>query len=351
MDMPFENRPAMGYPAPVRSTFLSILLAGCGGASVRPAPANHAPTAPESLAAALTREIGDGRSVAIVAGSAGLRALSSDGARQRTLVTGSPAWALIDPRSEVVWFGNDDATQIRAIDLEAAADRPIAVHTVATHVPSGNRVAMVGAPMYDVIYPSQEPGLSGGEAWFSGAHFSTGDSFDMAHARVELIIAPVPSLSGSSGYMQDQDWEAEFKGAAVADQAFLATVLARPDHQTPDLARPAETKVAGVDPGNCEEPGDCGKAEPIAGTHYWRVLVGTATGDIHHVAYQLYDAGAKKLLAPEWATWLDRAWVAPDRSAFVVGGVIVRFDTGPIVATPADQGGLGGGWLGGGTFY
>ena len=341
----------MRYCGAVRSVFLVILLGGCGGAVARPAPANHAAAPGESLAAALIREVGDGRSVAIVAGHAGVRALSSDGARQRLLVAGETTWALIDPRSEVVWFGNADATEIRAFDLEAAAAQPIAVHTVATHVPSGNRVAMVGAPMYDVVYPSQEPGISEGEAWFSGAHFSTGSPFNMARARVRLEIGPAPSLSGASGYMQEEDWEAEFKSAVVTDRAFLATVLARTDHQTPEPARPAETKLAGVDLANCEEPDDCGKAEPIAGTHYWRVLVGTASGDIFHVAYQLYDADGKQLLTPEWATWLDGAWVAPDRSAFLVSGVIVRFDSGPIAATPTDDGGLGGGWLGGGTFY
>lgn len=335
----------------MRSAFLVILLGGCGGAVARPAPANHAAAAGESLAAALIREVGEGRSVAIIAGHTGVRALSSDGARQRMLVAGETAWALIDPRSEVVWFGNADATEIRAIDLEAAAAQPIVVHTIATHVPSGDRVAMVGAPMYDVVYPSQEPGISEGEAWFSGAHFSTGSPFNMARARVQLEIGPAPALSGASGYVQDEDWEAEFKSAVVVDRGFLATVLARADHQPPEPARPAETKAAGVDPANCEEPDDCGDAEPIAGTHYWRVLVGTATGDIRHIAYQLYDADTRQLLTPEWATWLDGAWVAPDRSAFVVGGVIVRFDGGPIAATPTDGGGLGGGWLGGGTFY
>ena len=72
-------------------------------------------------------------------------------------------------------------------------------------------------------------------------------------------------------------------------------------------------------------------------------MVANFAGDVRHITYRLYDIQAKTFLTAEWATWLDEAIVAPDHAAFVVGGVVVRFDGGPVAATPRDQGGIGGG--------
>jgi hypothetical protein len=292
--------------------------------------------------------------VAIVGGAAGVRAISSDGARQRTLVDGPAAWVLVDHRSDVVWFGSADTTEIRAIDLDAPATAPIEVHTVVTGLPDGDRVAMVGPPRYEVLYPSSEPGISEGEAWFSATRFATGVSWDMNLASVQLGVSAEPAIAADSGYVRDEAWDAEAGKATIGDRAFLAALLARPDRTPAAEPRPPETRVDGIDPANSEEPADCGKAEPIAGTHFWRVMTTNVMGDVRHITWQLYDVDAHRLLEPEWATWLQGGWIAPDHRAFVAGGVIVRLDgsaPGPVAATPVDDGGLGGGWLGGGTLY
>src|SRR5579862_8028451 len=147
-----------------------VALCACGHA-VGPGPAavgnTAAPPANETLGAQLERVVGQGRSVAIVPGTVGLRAISSDGARQRLLVPGPTSWAVVDPRAEVVWFGSGDETQIRAIDLEARAADPPAVETVVTGLPDSNSVSMVGAVIYGVMYVSQDPGEPRGEALMS----------------------------------------------------------------------------------------------------------------------------------------------------------------------------------------
>ena len=68
--------------------------------------------------------------------------------------------------------------------------------------------------------------------------------------------------------------------------------------------------------------------------------------------YRLYDPLTEQLLADDWAGQIGDAWLAPDGSAFVSAGRVYRFDSGPLAATPAveDGNGLGGGWLGGGTY-
>ena len=69
------------------------------------------------------------------------------------------------------------------------------------------------------------------------------------------------------------------------------------------------------------------------------------------VVWQLYDPAARRLLDAPWASGFDHGWIAPDGTAFVADGVVVRFDGGPLAQTPltADADLRGGGWLGGGV--
>lgn len=336
-----------------RALVVGLLVGACSRAA-SPRPLDGRGGAPaETLAAMLIREVGAGAAVAIVPGAAGLRAVSADGARARVLVPGAVAWAVVDLRANVAWFGGADTTAIYAVDLEAPAVATPAVISVATGLPPGDDVAMVGPVIYGVVYPTLAAGaaMSAGEAWAGGEELATGAPGDLASAHVTLAVTAEPSLSGSSGYAADEAWEAEVAAAAIPGRAFVAGLRARPDRRPAAPAVPADTWLDGVDPSGCDDARDCGRAEPIAGTRFWRVMTGNVAGDVRHLTWRLYDTEARAFVAAEWATWFQDAVVAPDHSAFIADGVVVRFDTGPLAATPADDGGGGGGWLGGGTFY
>ena len=318
-----------------------ILLAACGQ---KPAVVENSAAA-EPLVTELVRDVGAGGSVAIVGGNAGVRAVSSDGNRARVLVSDGPApWVVVDPRANVVWFGSPDRTVIRALDLDAHAPAPIAV---ASNVPAPEHQEMVGPALYGVAYPSDDPTVSAGEAMMTGEHYSTGESLAQTH--VDLVIGAQPAVEGAAGYPGDAAWDRSFTQVHVDAAAFLAKVRARHHAASHDAA--TETRVDGVDPAACENEGECGAALTIPGTHFVRVVVGTSTGDIHHIEYALYDTDAKALVAAGWTSWLHDAWLAPDHTAFVWEGIVVRFDGGPVAETPVDGGAAGGGWLGGGLVY
>ncbi|MCE9578558.1 MAG: hypothetical protein K8W52_35860 [Deltaproteobacteria bacterium] len=329
-----------------------VALGACAHRTAPPPMENTATRATGSLADALTREIGAGRAVAIVPGDDGLRAISSDGARQRVLVAAPVAWAVVDQRSNVVWFGTSARTAIDAIDLDAPAADPPPVIAIATGVPDGRNMEMVGPVVYGVVYPdASSMAESPGMAWDLGDKFTTSSSSNMNATSLLLGIVATPELSGSSGYLRDEDWPTQIAAAKLPGREFVIGLLARKDHRAPWVARPGETRVEGIDPANCEDPEDCGRAEPIAGTHYWRVMTANVMGDVRHISWHLYDTDAKKLVDGEWATWFTDAYVAPDHSAFLASGVVVGFDRGPLAATPATRAGLGGGWLGGDAIY
>lgn len=328
------------------------ILGACGASPARPSVENKA-AATGTLAEALTAEIGAGRAVAILPGAKGLRALSADGARARVLVAGPVAWAVVDQRSDVVWFAPADRTEIRALDLDAPAHDPPAVITIATGLPGGAEMEMVGPVTYGVNYVNLSETEGAGPAWMEGEQFATSSPNNMSRASLTLGIEPTPELAGGAGYPFDEGetWSAKIKAAALPGKAFVVGLLARKDHRAAAAARPAETHIDGIDPANCEDPADCGRAEAIVGTHYLRVMTANMMGDVRHIQWQLYDTSQKKLRTEDWATGFSDAVVAPDHSAFIAGGVIVDFEHGPIAATPASDAGLGGGWIGGDAMY
>ncbi len=334
-----------------------VLVCACGPAPGSPAALGNAvaPPAAPSLADALAAEVGAGRSVAIIGGPGGLRALSSDGARSRTLVPGAIAWVVVDPRASVVWFGPDERS-IRAIDLLAPASAPPMVTTVVDGLPSHN-----GMPSTAVVYPSPEPGISEGEAAAMGETFAVSPEigafggFD-AH-RVFITINAAPAITAASSMRDSQEaWEAEVGKARIAAPAFLAMVRARPDQRRPreqPAARAAPPALPGFGPPECERD-DCGSITPIAGTHYGRVLVAARCDDVCGERHQLYDLDARAFIEGPWADQVDRSRLAPDGSGFLRDGVVYQFASGALATTPpfdydTGQGGgaLGGDWLGG----
>jgi hypothetical protein len=337
----------------MRATLVAIVALvaiACGHA--RNAVGNAStPPADEPLGARLVRVVGAGRSVAIVGGSMGLRAISSDGERQQVLVAGAVEWSLMDQRANVVWFGTHGGKEIDAIDLEARAEDPPHVEVIVTGLPDPHNMQMVGPIVYGLLYPDPHPDPSGPPHGAMGPDFSTGGAWNMTRTKLTLDVGPTPSLYGSTGYVSNDEWVDAVKKAAIPGRAFVASLPARPSHAPPEPKRPERTRVDSVDPKNCEDPEQCGEAEPIAGTKYLRVMTANFAGDVRHITYKLYDGETKQFVAGEWSEWLDEAIVAPDHTAFVVGGHVVSFARGIVAATPKHDGAIGGGWIGGGDAY
>ena len=333
-----------------RATSVTLLcLAACGGAPAsHPIVANEVPLpVHERYGDLLIREVGGGLPVAIVGGTKGLRAISADGARQRTLTPTATRWVLVDARANVIWFGNADGTEYRAIDLDQPADVPLTIATVVTGMPSPGEVEMVGPAYFGVSYPV--PGDPLGAAAMM-RDFEIGGC--CANATVTLFVMAKPQVSGATGYQQNDEWSARFEHAAIPGAAFVTALASRPDHRKPDKAPSIpDTKLPGVDPANCQDADLCGSAEAIVGTRFTRVIVMQAMGDVGHITHRLYDTAANHFVDPEWGTWMQNAFVALDGSAFIHDGLLVRFDRGPLPATPAAEASLGGGWLGGSRFY
>lgn len=287
----------------------------------------------------LTREIGAGGSVAILGGDHGLRAISSDGARERVLVH-APVWfVLVDTRANVIWYGV--GKQLRAIDLEASA--PPKEITVVDDVPTGP--GMVGALNVSINYAGDDP-----EIPLPSTTFALSGAVVYRTISLSLGIGSV-AFSGSGGYEQSEEFTEAIKRARVVDTTFARTLHARRDH-SPPFRQGEEFTVPGIDPANCEDPARCGAATRIAGTHYAKVVVGDVAGAIRHIDTQLYDIDAKRFVAgaEDWFANLDTTVLAPDGTAFITRGAVVRFAGGPLPSTPLGAA-SGGGFLGGLPIY
>lgn len=333
-------------------------LTACGSRS--PAPVANTPpsTGAATLGAALTREVGAGLPVAIVPGTAGLRAISADGARTRTLVPGPVPWALVDNDAGVVWFGSADGTAIDLVDLEGPAAAMPPVETIATGLPTQTDG---GGPMFAVGYesppttpapspadPDDVPDL-GPSASLSFGHPIT--------PHIGVVVGPKPRLFVEGGILDLWDQTEELRATVAAAKlpgrdrliALGQRVDARP--VTPAAPAPPDQRVDTIDKSNCEDEDRCGTAEPVPNTTLWRVAVAFSCGDGCYTEWRLYDPARKAFLEPDWASQLVSASVAPDGSGFVADGAIIRFDTGPLAVAPGGEaGGGGGGWLGGGAW-
>jgi hypothetical protein len=307
-----------------------VALVACA-APARAPVANLVPAPRDtSLAAVLTAEVGAGSAVAILPGKT-LRAISSDGARERVLWPNPVSWTLVDLGARAIWFGDDDGATLYALDLDATAPQPV---LVAADLP---RVSPGVATAFRILYP-------GGILSFGA----------LLTPHIQLEVSAAPKLSADGGIMTLWNTAKPFEDgvakARIVDPAFVARLAKRSSGIT-SAAVPPPTRVDGVDPSNCQEPSVCGTAEPIVHTGLLRVVVGYGCGDGCYRDFQLYDARAKAFLTGEWTKQLVDAWVAPDGSAFVRAGVVYRFDRGPLAQTPPLDGPQGGGWLGDGAYY
>ncbi len=307
-----------------------VALAACSTPSSAPV-ANLVPAPHDtSLGAVLAAELGPGTAVAIIPGDT-LRAISSDGARQRVLWPSPVGWTLVDRSARVIWFTDEPGAKLYALDLEATAPAPV---VVAADLPRTN------------------PGVPTAFTFtYATATLSFGT---LMTPHIQLEMSATPKLSADGGILRlwntAKPFEDAVAKAVIVDPAFVAKLAKRSTGMTSPVL-PVPTRVAGVDPSNCQDAEMCGTAEPILHTSLMRVVVGFGCGDGCYRDFALYDTRAQAFLTSDWGKNLVDAWVAPDGSAFVHAGVVYRFDRGPLAQTPPLDDAQGGGWLGDGAYY
>lgn len=317
------------------------VVAACS-APAKPVVVGNTERAPVSLAAALERDLGAGMPVAIVPGP-DLRAISADGARERVLVPGPVPWALVDQRSHAIWFGNRNSSTISVLDLDAIDPQPV---TVVADIPT----VVAGPLSVRVFYPDPTSDVPVGDELTFG---------HPQHPQVILRLGPEPSLDVSGGLLEivgDQEkldaLRAEIRLAKLPDRELLVELARRGAGRTTTPRHAGKQhRVEGVDPAECFDATLCGQAETVTGTKLWRVTIGHSCGDACYLEQRLYDPQTKQFLAADWARRLQDAWVSADGTAFVASGVVIRFASGPLAATPISDELQGGGWLGTSYYY
>src|SRR5688500_13791757 len=185
----------------MRTSWPIVFLAAvaCGGGGSRDTLGNSSGGGAASLGAILTREVGAGVPVAIVPSPDGLKAVSADGARQRTLVPGAMRWAIVDARAGVVWFGTPDVTKVQVLDLESPAASP-AIATVVTGLPDETDA---GPPLVAIAYGAEE-------------------QLDVGHPitpHVYLEVTAEPALRASPGILEMWDQQDDYR--ARVEQATI----------------------------------------------------------------------------------------------------------------------------------
>jgi hypothetical protein len=280
----------------------------------------------ESLAAKLSREAPAGQEVAILPGPDGLTAITADGSWQKLLVAGSVAYAAVDHRAEVIWFGHKGA--LKLLDLRGDGTP----ETVVAKMPDG---------------------------WISIDHVG-GDSLQLtppSETMIRVHVAGKPSVSVESVSLC-QGFDApklETKRPKLKDKKRLAALAARTrPAQATTLAEGPRVSATGFE-ADCA---DCGRSRVIPGSPLLLVFgayfPGGDCGPFWDIA-SLYDPGtgefvdaadpSKRATAWSYAMGFDGAWFAPSGRAWIAGGRIARLDAAVVSA----GGGQGGGWLGGGV--
>jgi hypothetical protein len=280
----------------------------------------------ESLAAKLAREAPAGQEIAILPGTEGLTAISADGAWKKVLVAGAVAYAAVDHRAEVIWFGHKGA--LKLLDLRGDGTP----ETVVAKMPDG---------------------------WISIGH-GDGESLPLtglAETMINVSVTAKPSasvevISMCQGFDPPKR---KVKTPKLKDKKRLAALAARVRPASPaPLAEGPRVSATGFE----DSCADCGRSRVIPGSSLLLVFgayfPGGDCGPFWDIA-SLYDPGtgefvdgvdpSKRATAWSYAMGFEGAWFAPSGRAWIAGGQIARLD-GAVVSA---GGGQGGGWLGGGV--
>lgn len=332
-----------------------------------PEPRHEAPPAlpPMDLEARPGAEIGAGLPVAILPWHRGLVAASADGQRQRVLVPGPIAFALVDNRARVVWFGKESATpggdELWLLDLAARADTAPAL--VATGLPGGCD--------FSVEYPdSAAP--SGREALVLGWRVDVPEvqiAFGEAGGQAPTLTVRAP-YHGDVDEMEVESAELTRDARLAADAEPLLRALGqrgagrRASLPVPSGGDPDEGRVPTVEDEQCHNEGVCGTMRRVLGTRLMFVIVSQwcPGGEGCVLGLQLFDPDRQLFLslhrpgvvapAPieELNIGMEVVWVSADGRALVHEGAIVVPGVSR-VDEPRDDNAVsaprGGGWLGG----
>jgi hypothetical protein len=304
-----------------------LILVACNTPSHAPV-ANAVRHDDRSLNATLLAEVGRGSAVAIVGGEH-VRAVSSDGLRERVLVPTGASWTLVDQAGRAIWYGG--GAQVYAIDLDEPGVTPVLVV-------DGLAGTEASQAAFTIFYGQ-------------GAYLTFGVIMT-PHVQIDMANGKLVADPGIlAAWQTEKPFEAAVAAAKIVAPAFVAKLAKRSSGRTSAPAGASDKRVASVDPANCQMAELCGLADEIAYTKLWRVTVAHGCGDGCYRDVKLYDTTTQKFLDNDWGGKLYDAWVAPDGSAFVRSGVIYRFDRGPLPQTPGDDVTQGGGWLGAAVYY
>lgn len=286
----------------------------------------------------------------------GLILCTPEGTLQR-IGEGPVPWVLVDNRSSVVWFSRSVAggTEIYILDLLFLGNAPAPV-LIAT--------APRGKAGFQIHYPSEE----GWESLWEDTR--------PLPARFEFVIALMVTEQGyrfadEALYLLDprpnellgpeQVRTVSGRAQLAPDGADVLRRLARRGWgRSVSLPRPPSQEVClphvPVPEKDCDYEG-CGEASPVVGSPYWKVITTESGGCVVFSYSQLYDPRTQEFFRldepllrsprPLPSAFPTEAFaggfVAPDGSAIIHGGAIVRFAGGHFSA----GGGIGGGWIGG----
>lgn len=291
----------------------------------------------QTMESELLAQVGGGGGVAVLPTQAGLMAISADGARKRTLADGPIAWAMVDGRAQVIWFGRD--TSIEVIDLLADAPRIERLARQAEQHP------------IEICY---------GESECLGLLCSAYDQhvvlfLSAKTAKMKIDPAIYGAIFDESG-KEARRLKKKFAwndGGSVRAQALAARGQGR---SLPSCESKKTGKVRGVPKDACEVADLCGDAESVGNTGFKAVVVNHVCGDACHLIKQLYDPKtrqffdaanpqkrARKPLPERDVEPINDAWIAPGGEGFVSNGRLFSFARGLLFD---GGGGNGGGWLG-----
>ncbi|MCA9649796.1 MAG: hypothetical protein KC501_07805 [Myxococcales bacterium] len=273
--------------------------------------------------------------LAVVVLEAGIVALGPDGKSVGMLLPGEASWCRVDPRGGVLWARRSG--DLSMLDLEGG----------------GPPVTVLEDPPETIViaYADEELGRPAPHEFQDGV-------------AVHMVDPPrLEAIQGCDGdmvyYCLDDDVEdfeaalAEQLGAraeALAEQPVpleaLAPIVARSEGRRAALADPGRAPAPSsvtVPADACEEaPEDCGSAEVLPGTRYWRVLVGNSRGDFYHEDFQLFDPASKEFFDPTRPTERSAAprsgevfeprWISPSGELALGYDSLVSFEHGVIAS-------------------
>jgi hypothetical protein len=345
------------------TTFIALAVPGLalGAAAPEPParvaePPRPAPPAasPPSLVEQLHRELGNQRSLLLLATRNGLLATTADGAKQKELLPGRFHYVLVDQRGQVAWVSSaktsaEPKDTFEAIDLTGTTWRPVVVLRSTSSFSPNVGVHYRNPAEKLVMHP--DPDLPEELRLILEA------------GNVRLELRNDACLTHKRGCKKQQQFLAcspdrKCPSLTPEGKALLERVAARSQGRNVELPRPPRKPLPLV---NAAIPADetdccvrCGEAAALPGTKLWTVFT-QVYGDCCHIVPQLYDPKTGRFIHPEtgerapkpfnsvWAHFRD-AWICAGQDVFVTEGDVATFAAGKVKGLVGRASCLDGGW-------